>query len=140
MRINGPGRTGGVAGQGKTKGAGSSGGAFRLDAPQQTQAAASTQTLNSIGNIDSILAVQGVEDPSSRRKKAVKRGSDLLDILDEIKLDILAGEVPRAKLEQLVRVISQRRDGVSDSQLQGVLDEVELRARVELAKFGYYQF
>ena len=47
---------------------------------------------------------------------------------------LLAGGIPRLTLNRLASAVSARRDGFSDPKLQSVLDEIELRARVELAK------
>ena len=55
-------------------------------------------------------------------------------MLDEVRDGLLAGGIPRATLNRLATAVSKRQEGFSDPKLQGVLDEIELRARVELAK------
>ncbi len=55
-------------------------------------------------------------------------------MLDELRDGLLAGGIPRATLTRLAHAVSQRHDQFSDPRLQSVLDEIELRARVELAK------
>ena len=82
-----------------------------------------------------LLALQSVEDPSLARRKAVRRGRSLLDALEDVKLDLLLGGVGEERLDQLLALIGQTR-GRSLPDLDSVLDEVELRVRVELAKFG----
>jgi hypothetical protein len=47
---------------------------------------------------------------------------------------LLAGGIPRAILNRLATAVSRRQDGFADPKLQNVLDEIDLRARVELAK------
>jgi hypothetical protein len=46
--------------------------------------------LRTVGGIDALIALQGIEDPPERRR-AVKHGRRALDALDELKLALLAG-------------------------------------------------
>jgi hypothetical protein len=82
------------------------------------------------------LALQGAPDSTERqaRRRAVQRGDAMLDDLDEIRLGLLLGAIPRARLEQLAQLVRARREQVDDPKLMAILDEIELRAAVELAK------
>jgi hypothetical protein len=51
-----------------------------------------------------------------------------------VKLAMLGGESGAPALERLARALREARDGTGDEKLEGVLDEVETRAAVELAK------
>jgi hypothetical protein len=88
-------------------------------------------------SLDALLALQAVEDPLLRKKKLVRRGTQLLDTLDEMKADLLAGRVSESRLNQLMAVLGQAREK-ADPRLDSLLDDIELRARVELAKRGLY--
>jgi len=48
------------------------------------------------------------------------------------------GAIPKDRLGNLVRLVRARRDGVMDPKLTAILDDIELRAMVELAKLGQY--
>lgn len=96
-----------------------------------------TTPMQSMAGIDSILALQSVEGPLTARKKAVRRGSSLLDMLDDIKADLLIGHVSPDRLDGLVAVLSEMRER-SLPGLDSLLDDIELRVRVELAKFGRF--
>jgi hypothetical protein len=85
--------------------------------------------------MDGLLALQEVDDSTERRARSRKRGDDLLDRLDEIRHGLLIGGVPRAALQNLATMVRDRRQEIADPQLQEVLDEIELRAAVELAKY-----
>jgi hypothetical protein len=57
-------------------------------APEMRSAAAP----KAAGNIDALLALQGVvEDPVERRRRSVQRGRGALDVLDDLKIGLLAG-------------------------------------------------
>jgi hypothetical protein len=87
--------------------------------------------------LEALLALQAVDDITLKRRKAVRRGRQMLDALDEVKADLLAGRVSESRLNQLLALLGQARE-TTEAGLDSVLDEVELRARVELAKFGRF--
>lgn len=106
------------------------------DEPTASRIANADPVIGATG-IDALLALQAVEDPLLARKKAIRRGSTLLDTLEAMKADLLAGQVSEGRLNQLMAVVSSARDrNLPD--LDALLDDIELRARVELAKFGRY--
>jgi hypothetical protein len=100
------------------------------------RAAESAPVLGASG-LEALLALQAVDDLVLTRRKAVRRGRQMLDTLDEVKADLLAGRVSEGRLNQLLALVGQARERTQPG-LDSVLDEVELRARVELAKFGRY--
>jgi hypothetical protein len=86
--------------------------------------------------MDSLLALQGVPDGTEGKRRAVRRAGDMLDLLDDIRVGLLEGTLPLGKLQGLLHVVQTRREAVADPALSAVLDEIELRAQVELAKYG----
>jgi hypothetical protein len=96
---------------------------------------ASVNGARPMGGVDALLALQEVDDSGERRQRSRKRGDDLLDRLDEIRHGLLIGGVPRAALQNLSELVRNRRQDIADPQLQEILDEIELRAAVELAKY-----
>ncbi len=105
------------------------------------RAAASSETapgppaaLRTLTGIDALLALQGVEDPTERRRRAVVRGRHALDVLDEIKLALLAGTLDQSLLARLGVMAAGLKESSGDPGLDAVLAEIELRVEVELAK------
>jgi hypothetical protein len=93
-------------------------------------------SLRTVGGINALIALQGVEDPVERRRRAVKHGRRALDALDALKLGLLAGTLEPAALLRLKAVAADLKDGSGDEKLDQVLAEIELRVAVELAKAG----
>ncbi|MET3924875.1 flagellar assembly protein FliX [Devosia sp. 2618] len=93
--------------------------------------------VQSAAGIDAILALQSVDGPLTAKKKAVRRGASLLDVLDEIKTDLLVGKVSLDRLDSLAAMLGDVRER-SVPGLDSLLDDIELRVRVELAKFGRF--
>jgi hypothetical protein len=88
-----------------------------------------------VATVDNLFILQEVaEDLTGRRKAAMQRGRSMLDRLDDIRIALLTGSLPRGQLESLRRMAQERGDVLNDPQLQSILDEIELRVAVELAK------
>jgi Class II flagellar assembly regulator len=89
--------------------------------------------------IDALLALQGVEeDPVERRKRSVARGRGALDVLDDLKIGLLAGNLEPSTVNRLRDAAANLKSSSGDPGLDAVLSEIELRVEVELAKAGRY--
>ncbi len=88
------------------------------------------------GSVGSILAAQEVSEDGEHKARLGlhRRGMDILDRLDEIRHDILIGAVPKERLTNLVHLLRAKRGTVEDPRLIAIIDEIELRAEVEIAK------
>ncbi len=109
---------------------------FAVSTPEtgETAAAARLAGPSAVASLDALLALQEAEGPVERKKKAVRRASKLLDMLDEVKLALLGGGGGPETLQRLAQAVREERAGTDDPRLEEVLDEVETRAAVELAK------
>lgn len=87
-----------------------------------------------VSSIDTILALQGIEEPSQRRRNAVESGGRILDLLDRLKVSLLSGRVPAGDLNALKKAIERQPGLEHDPELNDVLKQIDLRARVEIAK------
>ena len=83
------------------------------------------------------MALQGVEDATERRRRAIRRGGGLLDRLDELKLALLSGEGGEVPLDRLSRALQEECPADADSALSSLLAQIDLRAAVELAKADF---
>lgn len=97
-------------------------------------AAAPTASTSSVSDVSALMALQGVESATERRRRAVRRGGSLLDRLDELKIAMLSGEAGEGALERLGRTLREERPQDDDAALTGLLEQIDLRAAVELAK------
>ena len=109
-------------------------GAFTLTEEEAPRPSASAPALRAVEGIDALIALQGIEDPTERRRRAVTRGRTALDVLDELKIGLLAGTLDRATLDRLRLAAAGLKDSSGDSVLDGVIAEIDLRVEVEIAK------
>lgn len=101
----------------------------------QPSAAPAESSASGLFGVDALLAIQMEEDVvTGRRRRQIKRSHDILDALDDIKVSVLSGEIDDEALLRLQTMIAQHREDIEDDRLQGVLNEIETRAFVELAK------
>ncbi len=114
----------------------SASGAFTIAEPGSQQPASAAVALRTLGGIDALIALQGIEDPVERRRRAVKHGGRALDALDELKVGLLGGVLDQATMLRLKSVAADLRESSGDERLDGVLAEIDLRVAVELAKSG----
>jgi hypothetical protein len=105
--------------------------ATALSGEQPPPAAAAPTTVSAL---DTLLTVQEIPDAIAGRRRAVQRGDALLDRLEDVRLALLTGVLPRERLEQLSRLARTDRTAITDPRLNAVLDEIDLRVAVELAK------
>jgi hypothetical protein len=135
MKVTG---TGGVGQTTGPKGARAAGGeGFRLPATSTTSGPAqSSQVAGSaaVMGVEALLTLQDIGGPLERRRRAVGRAGKLLDVLDQLKIALLGGELSTTDLHRLDRALKEQRAATDDPRLEGLLDEIETRARVELAK------
>lgn len=89
--------------------------------------------------VDTILALQALPDSLDERRRGVERGDEMLSLLDEIRDGLLAGTISRGLLNRLASAIAKHREGFADPKLSTILGEIDLRARVELAKLEMAQ-
>lgn len=112
------------------------GGSFSVSEDQATRGPAATTSLRTVSSVDALLALQGFDDPAERRRRAVRKGRDALDVLDALKISVLDGSVDQSTLGRLKSAAEGLRQESGDSGLDAVLGEIELRVEVELAKAG----
>ncbi|HVV80468.1 MAG TPA: flagellar assembly protein FliX [Pseudolabrys sp.] len=132
MRVNGLAGAAATSTPSSARRAGAGG--FSVSEDNSAKSPAQAGGLRAISSVDALIALQAVEDPMERRKRAVQKGRKALDVLDGLKISLLEGDLDPSAIGQLKSSVDGLRQGSGDAGLDAVLAEIELRVEVELAK------
>lgn len=138
MRIYGPNGTTNSTSSGPTRRTGSSTFSLPTSTAQPEPEARAVHAPLAPTGLEALLAMQGVEDATERRKRSVARGRSALDVLDDLKIGLLAGMFNPSTVARLRAAAAELKASSGDPGLDAVLAEIELRVEVELAKAGQY--
>lgn len=89
---------------------------------------------NRISSVDAVVGMQEITDDNKDERGAKNRANLILDKLEDIRMGLLLGEIPKSNLEELSKVLQVARENSVDSKLLEIIDDIELRAKIELAK------
>lgn len=136
MKIEGPNRTQQSSQTQRKSGVSGAGGGFGDLLAGGTEGATGAAATHTIAHIDALLAAQETEDPTERaaRRRMVQRAGSILDELEEMRLALLTGTLTIGHLIDIADVVAQHREKVMDPRMTAILDEIDLRAQIELAK------
>lgn len=136
MKVTGPGQTQGPS-KTKKKGKSTEGDEkFGDMVSSEASSAKESVSTKSIAKVDSLLAAQAVEDPTERaaRQRARKRSMTILDELEKLRMAMLNNSLTVGHMIDIADVVASHRAKISDPSLTAIMDEIDLRANVELAK------
>ncbi|MDR3423920.1 MAG: flagellar assembly protein FliX [Alphaproteobacteria bacterium] len=118
---------------GKSGGSSAASFANQLDEGEETSATGSLASANAISGI---LGVQEVDDALAHASRGKMRAEEILNRLEDLRMELLSGGISRERLMQLTRIVGARKAQIKDPRLAEILDEIDLRAQVELAKYA----
>lgn len=121
-------------GRGAGKASDVSGFSDHLSSAGNSESAAPAGELSLLSPMGSFLALQDESFIDQKPMSAFDQGNYTLDKLRDLQLAMLDGEPDRALLLEIGEAASQRGDGPIEPEVSDVLDEIEVRAAVELAK------
>jgi hypothetical protein len=137
MKVSGAGPVGSTGAARASRPASGGGAAFApigVGGASDVARPAASAGVSTVASLEALMALQEVGGPLERRRRAAARGGRLLDALEQLKIGMLEGALPRAAVEALARDAREQRQATDDPGLDGVLAEIEMRAAVELAK------
>ena len=136
MKVEGPSKSQKTSKTSKTGQANKADGTFEAMVTGGVKETSGPAASQSIAKVDALLAVQGAEDPTERatRGRMRERGENVLRKLDNIRLGILTGQLNIGQLIDIADVVASHREKITDAEMSAVLDEIDLRAQIEIAK------
>ena len=114
---------------------------WRLDSELGDEIGVAEQ-VSAVAGLGSIFAAQAVDPDTGEapayeeRRRRARRGEEILERLEEIRRGFLLGTIPKDRLATLAGLVREKRERGADPLISQLLDEIELRAEVELAKLS----
>lgn len=101
-----------------------------------TESAEAAQTTGGVGPVNGIFAVEQTQDATDHRSRGLmmEYGNDLIDQLDRIRMGLVAGAISKDRLQDIAKRLRERKITSDDPQLNDLIQDVELRVEVEIAK------
>lgn len=135
MKIERTGPAGAPAAGVRRVGGARSGASFS-DTLKQVESTSAASGATSVTAVSAVMSIQEVDADGTGQAQALKRGEEMLDRLDELRLGLIEGRLAPDRIEALLKLVQERRETVQDPRLKEILDDIDLRAQVELAKLG----
>jgi hypothetical protein len=107
---------------------GSSFGDYLTDEVEGTEVASIISTINSLSSLQQVI------DDIENKQRSYAQGKDILECLEDLKRKMLHRELSQGDLTNLISTLEQARIYSMDLSLNNVIDEIEIRARIEIAK------
>ena len=89
---------------------------------------------NRISSVDAVVGLQEITGDNTDERGAKNRANLILDKLEDIRMGLLLGQIPKTNLEELSQILILARENSIDSNLSEIIEDIELRAKIELAK------
>ena len=134
MKITGSGKIETAPVRRKITGRSGDGAGFSVDQTDNATESRPVTGAAPIPVVSSLLSIQEVDDRGHGRAQSLNQAEEMLDLLDDIRHGLLTGILPERKLRRLLALTSVKREGFIDPRLSLILSDIELRAKVELAK------
>ena len=87
-----------------------------------------------VATLDAIVPIDSAAIEEQHKNLAKGRAVFILDRLEDIRQGLLLGAVSQSGLQELARTIREARGETLDPKMSDILDDIELRAKIELAK------
>lgn len=101
---------------------------------EPASAAAGSTAAAPLTALAGLLAIQESHDYPSEQRKALLHGDTLLEELEQLQIGLIQGSISEDALLSLTKLLNNPRPAIDDVELNRILDEIDLRAAVELAK------
>ena len=85
-------------------------------------------------SVNSLLSLQELPTATEGKARAIQHAEGLIEHLEAIRHGLLLGQISKQRLSRIVKALEAQREKNLDPMLVQVINDIELRAKVELAK------
>jgi hypothetical protein len=109
-------------------------GLLATEETEGVSALAAASDIQSVTSMDGLLSLQEMPEDEIKKRRAVQESKGALEALETLRLALLTGNIPEHLLHTLTKVVAIQKQRVDDPHLMSIIEDIELRAAVELAK------
>lgn len=102
---------------------------------EEEKAIDSLSSLSSLNPLESLFVLQEITEDQADRRKAYRKATTLLEKLEDLRFSLLEGKLPLKIMQNLQKLVMKEKEINTDPKIQEILQDIELRVMVELAKF-----
>ncbi len=84
---------------------------------------------------NNLFLLQEIGEEEKRKQQAIEQSFDVIRYLENIRIGLLTGGVDKSTLLNLEQIVNNIKANLNDPKLNNILNEIELRAKVEIAKY-----
>ena len=99
-----------------------------------SSAASEAADVAATAGLTNLLALQEISEEERKRERLVKQGKNMLESLEKLRQQLLIGEIPAHMLNELSTSLAEQKEATADPHLMLLIEDIELRVAVELAK------
>lgn len=104
---------------------------------EETEASNAMSGTAPLTSVNSLLSLQELPTSTEGKSKGVERAEGLIEHLEAIRHGLLLGHIPKDRLSRIINALATEREKNLDPMLVQIINDIELRAKVELAKLEY---
>lgn len=136
MKVTGPGNVKAGTVKSRKKAGGSADQKFEIATSEEGGATIANPVQGPLAadSLGALVSLQESPDAPGGRSKGVVQAESMLDSLEDIRHGLLLGRIPRRQLDRLAKTLADSRERTADPRLREILNDIEIRAAVELAK------
>lgn len=106
-----------------------------LTAANEISDSSAASSVSETSSVDNLFIIQEIDEADKHaKKKLIKRAETLIEKLEKIREALLFGTISKDELIKTAQFLRERKEIVQDKKLSEIIEEIELRVEVELAK------
>ena len=84
--------------------------------------------------MDALLSLQEIPDDELNKRNALEQSNEVVGALENLRSSLLGGNITEAAFDKLKNIAKLKKHFINDIKLTGIMNDIELRVAVEVAK------
>jgi hypothetical protein len=107
---------------------------FSINQDEEREEEISSENINLLSSVNPFLVLNELNSEERDKEELKKEGKRLIYSLNQVRLALLNGELSISTIDSLKSALDQSNYSFQSLEIKSLIDEIKLRAEVELAK------